>query len=779
MQIIKPTRLSLLSRPYRWQQQNQLGVAAMTLLDMSDTPVLHDEQLLWQRVREEVQSPDGIFDLALPKACAEFLASGFGYRKYLTDEHGCALSIQVGELRKQQRLEIAPHNNAQPAAFHALDFNHADRQALMGKNYDDNWLKNDYPGFARDTDWRVFNQAPADQWWPQRDAMPAGAMWRIEHMHPEHALLQGKLPKWQVRAFITRQRHHETLFEEIAMRATTVHFLPHCQQMLLIWHGNIAINEDDASDVLSLLAALEVAGQPQTLAHYQHIQQLRTEGPDASLRALRDDDLIAAAILAHAPNNNPPAARQPLVENLARWEQQQRQQFDRPALQKGAPLPAANGLDDFQIEHDVAAQFARHEVAAEKNYQQMMARYRQEQQRNATDELDRTDGATHYQQQRAELQANPHLHATNDASLARSEQALLDGYRQTAQHLHAPRRLSLEESARQRQQLLACMAGDKDARGLDFTAADLSGLDLRGIDLENALLDSTDFSHCQLDGADLRGAVLVRAEFHHSSLTHCLFDGANLALAQGWHSDFSDSSFDEVECENIQLEHCRFQRALLSNLFIQQASIQHCDFSHAQLERCDWMDLALSALEFTQAHIANCNLIRCQLKQVNFSQIRAQGLSLVTCEAAAINFDDAQLKQCMFVSDTQLAHARFRRAALTECNLRDAQLQHACFDQAQLENSDFSAADCRHASLQGMRTRDSRFVRTRFDGAQLNGSLLLGADLQKSQLIGCDLSDCNLFRADMSQTLHDSSTCFDGALTDGMKTLPQRQEPRV
>jgi hypothetical protein len=42
MQIIKPSHLSVLSRPYRWQQQDYLGVAVIALLDMAPQPALHD-----------------------------------------------------------------------------------------------------------------------------------------------------------------------------------------------------------------------------------------------------------------------------------------------------------------------------------------------------------------------------------------------------------------------------------------------------------------------------------------------------------------------------------------------------------------------------------------------------------------------------------------------------------------------------------------------------------------------------------------------------------------
>jgi hypothetical protein len=93
----------------------------------------------------------------------------------------------------------------------------------MGKNYDAGWLQNDFPGFARDIDWTVFNAASPDQWW-DRDTLPEQASWRIWNMHPQKPVQEGTLPPWHARCFISRLRQEETLFEEITLRATTVWF---------------------------------------------------------------------------------------------------------------------------------------------------------------------------------------------------------------------------------------------------------------------------------------------------------------------------------------------------------------------------------------------------------------------------------------------------------------------------------------------------------------------------------------------------------------------------
>ncbi|MDE9448701.1 DUF2169 domain-containing protein, partial [Xenorhabdus bovienii] len=86
------------------------------------------------------------------------------------------------------------------------------RFTRIGKKYNKEWLENEFPGFSRDIDWRLFNAAPRDQWWEQDDALPEKAIWRIWNMHPEKPIQEGMLPSWQARCFIKRLRVEEEIF---------------------------------------------------------------------------------------------------------------------------------------------------------------------------------------------------------------------------------------------------------------------------------------------------------------------------------------------------------------------------------------------------------------------------------------------------------------------------------------------------------------------------------------------------------------------------------------
>ncbi|CAI1746522.1 Uncharacterized protein conserved in bacteria [Serratia quinivorans] len=243
MKIIKPLRLSVLNRPFRQQGKNYLGVSVMALLDMGTTPQLRPEVELWKLAAEELQTSGGVIDVAIPKVRAEFLATGNAYTRHQKEKNSCAVRIDVGSLSKTlvafgDRFWSGSQPTP-PRNFGPLDMTWPRRFKRMGKAYDANWLKNDFPGLARDADWRVFNAASPDQWWPEQDELPPEAEWRIWNMYPEIPLQSGKLPPWRARCFINRQRGDETLIlarrccirpsfnsASCRLRSSTVPFLP-------------------------------------------------------------------------------------------------------------------------------------------------------------------------------------------------------------------------------------------------------------------------------------------------------------------------------------------------------------------------------------------------------------------------------------------------------------------------------------------------------------------------------------------------------------------------
>lgn len=841
MKIVKPLRLSVLNRPFRWQGKNHLGVSVIALADMGPSPRLRPEIELWQLTASELKTCGGVIDMAIPKVHAEFLATGYAYTHHQQEKGSCIARIDIENISKslvvfgdrywsgskitqpqpysEMRLDwsrsyggaeyaenphgigfaqkkhlglvrarlpniepleeriTSPKQKPEPASFGPLDFLWPRRFSRMGKKYDADWLKTEFPGFARDIDWKVFNAASMDQWWSDRNTLPPQAKWRIWNMHPEKPLQEGILPPWLARCFINRQRGDEILFEEVDLRATTVWFFPHLEQMMLIWQGHIRINEDDAADVLQLIPALEKQGESRALDHYRKVLEQRVDKAKGALFSFREKDLLPEETIGpwldckieqtSSPAQNNMKNRSTMLrdQHRARIELQGGDISDLLSEPDESEIPKLEDLPEFIEKMERQVQEVR--TKAEQSKQEMSANYPQtqsdEHQPRGPELIYRIQELLHRQQE-----------SLNDKKQVQTRNALHQMYLASVQHQPPAIRLkgNLAQILRQRTKRILMQGGDFS--GMDLTGMDFSGMDLRGANFNQALLECADLSHCQLDRASFLGAVLARTDLHQTSLRDCDFSSASLALAQCVDSDFSGSCFKNTQLQNALLEGCLFDGTRLEGLFLREVSLNYCRFHRAILDGCVFMGLTLVKPDFRDALLKKNSFIQSTLEAAIFSSATLESCSFVQTQAVQARFDGAKLMACAAVSESSLREADFTLATLKQSNLRQTSLMAAQFVGAKIENSDLSEADCRGASFVNGNLMESLFIRTDFRHADFTEANLMGAILQKSQLGGACFCRANLFRADLSQSFISDTTRLDGAWTKRIKTLPKR-----
>lgn len=864
MKTIKPFRLSLLTRPYRWQRADTLGVAVMALATLDDAPRLMPEQELWKLAGEETS---GILDLGVPKACAEFLVSGYAYTQHQADKTACGVRVRVGELDKSllvfgdrywldgratppapfERMHVdwtrayggpdvpanlqgrgavtidvngvhlqplpnveapharigAPRQQAEPAGYTALAPDTPQRFALIGSKYGQDWLEQDYPGFAEDMDWRFFNAAPADQRRAGRRNWDAASDYEIWNMHPGRQVLRGRLPDWKARCFASRHADGAAL-EEIGMTLSTAWFFPHRERVLLIWHGTLPVREDDAADVKLIMPALELADQPRPLDHYVRVVEQRLDKEYGAVHALCDGDLAPEQVQGDWLDGGlPDTAQRPMVRNIMQGMARKREAWRQELVADGvdpdlvlaavpepgkpptvAELPAMlRGMETQMREQRASLDEARASALADPDLQQFA--------RQA--DIDVAAIADHgrpgsfgrfdpeeVHAQLADFDANPVTapQQPGPAGIAQRLGPQVDRlYLNGAHMFDAPPAMTPHRAQRTRRRVMEIHASSRDFTGMNLIGADLSGLDLRGSCFRQAALEGANLANARLDQCDFTGAVLARAAAQHTSFTASVFAQANLAMMQGQGARFDRAVFADTVCVDASFDDCAFTDAEFLRTQWRDAACTACDFTGARFAEMAPMMWRLARSDFARATFRQCAFMACELQQCGFVEATLTRCSFVnTTFAGATDFTQAAFTASSFCGTTALEEARFVQASLKQCGLRGIALARTDFSDAILGGSDFSDCVFRDARLDRLCAGESLFVRADFTGASLRGANLIQSILSKSIFLRADLSGANLFRADVSQAALDGSTLTTGAYTQGAKVWPRRRE---
>src|SRR5262249_21612463 len=139
----------------------------------------------------------------------------------------------------EHRAQMIRHVDQNPPAalVGPVDLTSPERVKLGG-TYDNNWLKNYFPGLPPDADPRLFNMAPPEQrikgYFREDEPFHAVGM---SAKHPE---IKGALPGFRVRCLIERTSEPVGLFE-LGMRIDTVWFIAGEGMGVAIYRGAVGI----------------------------------------------------------------------------------------------------------------------------------------------------------------------------------------------------------------------------------------------------------------------------------------------------------------------------------------------------------------------------------------------------------------------------------------------------------------------------------------------------------------------------------------------------------
>jgi uncharacterized protein YjbI with pentapeptide repeats len=862
MKTIKPQRLGLLTKVFDHGGTPQLVISALAFFPFDAPGNLASEVAMWKLTAEELGA-DGVLDLGMPKPRGEVLLTARAY-PFGGAKPTCSVRVKLGSVDKTlyvvgdrrwkgsaatapepftempitwanafggagyaqnplgkgyepvgdehplpnvedpKRLVSSPGNRPAPAGFGGYDATWPQRYAKIG-TYDKKWLEQRYPGFAADLDPGYFNAAPADQ---QIEGYFRGdEPLTLENMHPDVAVLEGRLPGVKARIFVNFAKDAIEL-QEVSMRAETVHLFPHAQRGVVIFRGVVKVAEDDGADVRHLVAAFEALGEPKPLDHYATVLSQRVDHKKSHLYSLRDRDLLPDA-LARAPEDDGEmkkvlASEGFLQDNLRRRTESEIAKATAAAnavlvaqglepLPPPAPLPPrkkAPDLDELPaFVEDMEEQLAKSKVDGDARFAEMQKVARVELAKHGVDydkavleEQAKAGGPPKFsaaaQMQMLRDQAalvrshkvpSPALEAKLEdpaffAKLQKAEAMVRNSYRLFAHYMVPAARLTGEASAGVRAEVVAARESGESLAERDFTGADLSHLDLHGVDLRMAFLECANFEGTDLHGATLTGAVLTRANLAGANLVGAKLALANLGGANLTGADVSgETDLAGAVLVKADLSHAKFAGAKLTGAYLGEAKFDQTDLRGASAAGLTFLKSDLRGLLLGGADLRDCVFIEAVLDGIDFTRAVLQGAVMVTVSAKGCTFRGAKLPGLVVVKDSTLEGSSFAGADLSRALLRSTNLAGADFSDAVLTGADLSESDLTGASFEHAVAQGARFSKSNLSRANLKRADLMDAILERAKLRGASLESANLFRADMLKADVDSGTITKGA----------------
>ena len=790
MKIIKPLRMTVMPRPYRWRGGIYLSVSIAVLVRHDpDGPRLQAEHFLVHDVLPELDA-DEMMDMVMPKPHPEYLVSGHAYTAHQADNTKCMVSVRVGNKRKDglvfgerywlgnrisdpQPFEAMPltwansfgggtvPDNPLGTGSDEVDVNgtpairlpnleapaeriQARGQRVSPHNFglvrpdwpkrleklgtcDEEWVNTVGSGFFDDLQFSAFNAAPDDQIWHDRIALSMDESFEFWNMHPEHHCWAGTLPSLHARCFI--QRTGAEQLDEVPLRPTTVWFLPHRTSYILLFHGQTSITEDDAFDVSGIMGALERSGQERSLEHYRHIYARRTSIDTAALDAFRDGDLMPAEMLAPWLEDIPLDNR-PLMSKLA----------DRLQRDTGAyPLGGFIGPVKPMTLDNLAEVAEQHQ----KMHDETLIRLQRERQ-------EAFDGA------------GRELRQTN----LPNKEVLLDAIAGVSS---SPDRLALPQKgppdlnaifdsvrkAQSRQALRASLADDGKAgitprQMYDYSKRGVKQLYLysvhfqqgvarvgqhRALEIREQVLKkyrlNKRLSDLDLTGADLSGMDLPGADFSRTWLENADFTGANLAGAK----------FDETVLARGTFVDCRLDGAVITRANIGEAVFMNTSFGSANLanlicevravfEHCSFDSGVIEDFTMHDSEFRHCALKDMKLQNLTFENLSWADVAIADSSLNKVSFESASIDN-LHIADS-LMHA---------CSLSGTRLQHWRLTGSILSkcvfSDDVSLADCWFNDDQFHQTM---FRAIGFENVVFEASRLEQCDFSQGRFVNCRFS---------------------------------------
>jgi uncharacterized protein YjbI with pentapeptide repeats len=873
MKVFKPDSLGLLYRGMRFARKNQLSIGMMAFFPLDDTPgaALLPEAQMWKAAAEAIGS-DAIMDEGLPKPAGEFLVFGAAHASSDVAAPEVAVSAQVGSLSKTLRvsgdrhfnalgvasgpkpftqmvispqtafggpgsadnpfgkgliklknadgseglplpnvehmakLVLRPGDEAPAAGFWSLPPDAPLRKRHLG-TFNDAWLKTSWPHLPDDTQPAYFNVAPADQ--------RLGGFFRgdekivVHNMHPQRALISSALPQVRARCFINRRAGGGEEFVEVTARAETVWLFPGQGCGVVLFRALAQVAEEDADDVLHLLADWEdMRSAPLPLAHY-HDLFLKQLAPQAAVAAdlpppVEPPQVAAPAAVAAVPALGAvavPAVAMPAMDPALAQVRDEAMALERqvrdlmqqhgiteadmaphlkPTVEGPAPSLAEVEKMAQDLQGEVRALMKQHnitdaDIAAATPPPSAPPSGDIAELQNAVQDLEaqtrdamRKSGITEADVQK-QLDARPELVAPGASSIHAPAAtgpvfAALAAAGAAVKSASPPVKMpqlpgipKMPEMPAAVQKLTREEVVARHAAGKGFVSHDLSGLDLSALDLAGA-----DFSGALLEGIGFAGSKLAAANFSQAMLQGGDFSETDLQGAKFGHASAGQAVFKQARLDTSDLSHADFTGADFSAASVAGAKLSDAVFDGAKMAglkaagctalRTSFAGGDLAGADFARAVLTGAAFAGAKVGKASFAGANGDNADFQQADATGANFAGASLRASRADGGSQFAGAQLPGAQLERAAWGGAMLAGAALGGAVLDNADFSDIKAAGANFGRSSAKGARFDKADLSGADFTGVNLHKGSLRKANTERTLLRKANLYGVDFYDT---------------------------
>jgi uncharacterized protein YjbI with pentapeptide repeats len=713
-------------------------------------------------------------------------------------------------------LPWRPDGKGQVAVgFGPIDVAHPERQKLVG-TYDEEWLKTDFPGMARDADWHFFQIAPPDQRFDTD--LRGDEPFDLAGLHPTERVQHDRLPGIRTRLFV--ERRQERSLSEIECRLRTVVFLPDVDAVVQIWQGITELDDEDGSELTNVLTGLEALDAPKPESHYASVFARRLDEQDGMLAMLRDEDLLPEGmsfegLVPGGIDLNKPAAPDSLRGRLERKKYRQIESVRAEVASYGmdpdvhAPplpgppevIPPPHLLGEYLRELDVKAyqQIRAAEDSKRKLLEETAAEFaaRGESFDHVLKEMATTrtgpprprtpDLLDDLRKINAELLENntqvPEIavmlaDATLHEQWQAADRSAQQVYEKAAHFQNAAPRTQGPDAEGQKRWVTERLAAAEPLKGFDLTGADLREFDLRGANLDGAMMEAVCLDGVDLRGASARAAVLAHASFEKARADDCDFSGANLGKARFaagsacranftgailWETDFTQAVLRGARLVDVEALYMKLAGADLSEAVLDELVLYQTDLTDARL-----IDASINGTQFFEN----------KMVATNFAGARGHRAVFLKMHGEALRFDGADLTGAMFVQEPKLPRASMRDTNLTRVFAHGADLTGADLSRANLDGCELGHSILQEANLRGVKAREAGLRFVDLSKAQVVGADLRGALLANAKVYGARFDASSLFMADLARIRIDAESSFDKVNIGRARFYPRWEPPK-